>query len=58
MKHTIYTQDNQSTDMAFDTIEEAEAKLLDCPPGYWIDTWMYDHYEELRKRLEDYSNFD
>ena len=58
MKHIIYTPDNEPTDMVFDTIEEAEKKIKECPEGYWIDTWFYDYYADMRKRMESYYNFD
>lgn len=56
MTYKIMTDEDCYSGLEYPTMQEAEAKLKDCPPGWWIDQWYF-YYQE-KKLKESHLRFD
>jgi hypothetical protein len=54
MVYKIMNDRDEYTGLGFDTLEDAETALNDCPKGWYVDKW-WDLYDEWRKQHLVYS---
>jgi len=50
MTYRIMTDDDCFSGFEYQTMEEAENKLNECPKGWWVDKWYYFYLDDARQQ--------